>query len=219
VYNTRQLGFHFKSDFRSNNISADAESANVFYRLVFATWKVIYNNGNEIRDPPVLDLLIHTSEYATNERYLHHEKSYVTNNDIVEFTKKCLKQSVFVGNAFGIKNAYQTNPKGYTNTCSVGKVTLFAKKATDMISESLHENFNTDAYPDHMLDDDEFGHRYCPVVYGVDIGHEVSPLKENCSYVTSGFYAKRYIEENIRVTKSQSIINRAQWMPTGMFFF
>jgi hypothetical protein len=191
--------------------------ANVYFRLLYETWRKLYRDslaGIVV----VNDFLLHEDVHATNARYLASEPSCVTNEDIIGFATKCMKSALFVANAFGFKNFYHTTPGGYADLCEKGAVTKFAQKSTRLISENLHLNFNTNNYPDYIYDDEFLCHAKCPVIYGVDIGHELYPLRENSAFVPSGFCGKRYMSKIMKVRKTQMRLDDNTIAPNGKLY-
>jgi hypothetical protein len=209
----KQLGFHQKSDIRTKICMLDKDTTNMFFRLLFATWEKIYHD-NIVNSEPGPDendnhefFLKTTDVYATNNEYLLHEPDTVTNQDIVSFVHKCMKTSLFVASAYGFKSVYGCTPKGYVDICDGGALTLFAQKATCMISKNILDNFNTESFPDYLQHNLRFGHIHCPIIYGFDIGYEITPLQENMSLIPNGYSGRKYLKELLGVN---SIETRAQ---------
>jgi hypothetical protein len=195
----KQLGFHTLKDVKGKLCMADCTIGNLFFRLLYETWTKLHvddTNGMSDRE----NFLEYDHDFMTNEVYLHNEPRTVRNVDIVEFARKCLKTGLFVGNAYGFKTYYGTTPSGYIDISKEGKLSEFSQLASDRIMLSLPLNFNTEPFPDHIRFPgiSHFRHDLCNVVYGIDIGHEVTPLDENTSLVPGGFSAKRYLKELLK---------------------
>jgi hypothetical protein len=194
----KQLGFHTlqSKEVKGKLCMADNVIGNLFFRLLYETWTKLHAddiNGMSDRE----NFLEYDHEYMTNEVYLHNEPRTVINDDIVAFARKCVKSGLFVGNSYGFKTFYGTTPSGYIDISKEGKLSEFSQLACDRIMTSLPGNFNTDPFPDYIRfpEESHFRHDLCNVVYGIDVGHEVTPLEENISLVPGGFSAKRYLRE------------------------
>jgi hypothetical protein len=128
-----------------------------------------------------------------------------------------MKNSLFVASAYGFKTYYHVTPSGYNDICEEGAVCSFAQKSAHVISQSLHMNFRTTAYPDYILSDRIFRHDQCDVIYGFDIGHEISAIEQNCSLVPNGFCCKRYLKQMLEVTKRAMATTADSFACPGMF--
>jgi hypothetical protein len=221
----RQLGFQIVSEFRSKHCSCDGHTAQIYFRLLYDVWTTLYQDSLDAVTRDACPFLLYGDQFETNNHYLLSEPNKVTNEDIVYFATRCLKTAIFVGTTYGIKNFYKTKPFGVADVCSVGKVTDFAKKGTRIISRFFHQNFRTDAYPDYIFPDrdpidntpdaSDFRHDLCPLVYGVDIGHEISPIDENCSLVSNGFGGRKYLQEILKVKRDEMRASIRDYKPTG----
>jgi hypothetical protein len=209
----RQIGFQINAEFKAKHCSCDGNTAQMYFRLLNEVWKDLYLaslTGNPC------NLLIHgETAYATNNHYLPSEVDKVTNDDLFRFSRKCLKTAVFVGNTYGIKNVYRSRPSGVCDICAEGEVTEFVLKATQTISSTLHQNFNRRAFPGYIVNDSFFRHDECPVVYGIDVGHEISPINENCSLVPNGFGCRKYLQDALDVSVLSMERSLAEYTPTG----
>jgi hypothetical protein len=215
----KQLEFHQDRNFKTKHCMADPGTAIIYYRLLFETWKKLYRDSLEAieRARDWVDFLEHDGVYATNARYLIFEPNSVTNDDIIDFARRCMKNSLFVASAYGFKTFYHVTPSGYNDICEEGAVCSFAQKSSHVISQSLHLNFRTTAYPDYILSDRIFRHDQCHVIYGFDIGHEISAIEQNRSLLPNGFCCKRYLKEMLEVTKRAMASTADSFACPGMF--
>jgi hypothetical protein len=214
----KQLGFHTSQnrDVKGKLCMTDSLIGNLFYRLLYATWTKLHQdniNGMTEQD----DFLEYENEYSTNELYLHHEPRTVKNEDIVGFAANCIKVGLFVGNAYGFKTFYSTTPSGYLDICEAGKLSEFSQLGTESIMANLPQNFNQSAFPDYISNPgiNQFRHDLCHVIYGIDIGHEVTPMNENLSLIPSGYSGKRYLKEMLKIERTAMV--RAVPLTDGTF--
>lgn len=224
----RQLGFQSETEYRSKHCSCDGETASVFFALLTSVWERLYIDSR-IGGPSVL----HNNsggQFASNNEYLLVEKNKVRNTDIDDFARKCLKFGFFVASTFGIKNTYDVHPFGYTNVCDGKQHVMFPLKATQVISSVFHQNFNCSKYPEYLLpdlDEDgnidadyvEFRNDLCPLMYGVDIGHEVTALSENTSLVPNGYGGRKYLREILRIKKIEMKDGLPYYAPEGKLIY
>jgi hypothetical protein len=212
----KKIEFNSRSNFKAKMCMADHVTANIFFRLLYETWSLIYRNSLPTAEVEY-ELLEYEHEFKTNEMYLVNEPRTVRNSDIISAVTKFTKNAVFVANAYGFKTYYNATPSGFVDICNDGELTSFAKKTTYLVSESLSDNFNKDDFPDHLIFCEGFRHDLCPVVFGFDIGLEITPLSVNCSLVGNGYAAKMYLKKILKVKKTTMESTIDDYKPTGTF--
>lgn len=207
----RQGGFYTTNDINARICTGSGKIGVLFFRLLHATWQKIHCDHacNFAADNTRIenDLLIHSvenNEYATNNWYLPTEENMVKNSDIIKFATDCMKKSVFVASAFGFKNRHY-KLRGYLDVTDKNETNLYLRKATDMLSSDLKNILDLDElYPEYITRADQFfRHDLCPVIYGVDVGHDMVRLGLDEAIVPNGFACKRYVKEMLAVTKNE----------------
>jgi hypothetical protein len=198
----RHLRFHYSGWSKTRIVSADAEVAMIWFRLVYSTWERIwgYNCNEAFCEKGLLLTDGDTPEYATNNHYLSEERDQVTNEEIVDFCWTATHSVVYSATAMGFKNIYDVIPKGYVNIAEKDNILKFARKGIQLIEKSLMDKFNTGAYPDWLTNHTVFRHSECPIIFGVDVGLEVSPMEQDTSFLPNGFAMRKYLLDMSSVT-------------------
>jgi hypothetical protein len=206
----RQGGFYTIGSIEARICSAKADVARTFFRLLHATWQQIYYEyvvvANALDQPTLNGFLINqtNNQYATNEKYLPLEKETVTNDDIVKFATRCVKNSFFVANAYGFKNRIN-KVKSFQDICNQKSTETFTRNATILLNDEIYRVLNlTEPYPNYITRTDNiFRHDLCPVIYSVDMGHDITRFGLDEAIVPNGFACKRYIKEMLEVTREE----------------
>jgi hypothetical protein len=201
----RQGGFHTIDSIEPRICSAKPAVAITFFRLLHATWESIYyDDVHENTDQGGFLIYQTHNEFATNEKYLPFEKETISNGDIKKFATKCMKNSFFVAYAYGFKNQMK-KVKSFQDISNRNSTETFTRKASIILNNEIQSLLNMmQRYPNYISrTDNVFRHDLCPVIYGVDMGHDITRLGLDEAIVPNGFACKRYIKEMLEVTREE----------------
>jgi hypothetical protein len=198
----RNLGFEL-DPITSKRISMTPEITTIFFRLLYLTWQqMYYEESKDVFESD--DFFDDSHDYATCDKFMPDSKQRCSNDEIYDFISDVIKKGVFVASAYGFKNVFSGCVSGFVDLSQRGGSDDFCTKGTQVLSAKVMQYLNVLPFPPFLGQDNVFKHDESDVIYGFDVGYELSPLERNRSLLVNGFSSKKWMHDSLCARKDST---------------